>query len=279
MIFSNETFHKFGYRTETLAKQSHKDVCMACDYCNEEYISTMKRITLGRIYITKDTCIKCRYKKRADLSMLKYGVKNSAQVSEVREKIRASNIERLQSETNKEKIRQTNLRKFGYESAMQCKEVQQKQKDAMKDKYGVTNPMHIPGVAKRANEKMIQTKIDKGQIKLYEGKTMPNVAKDVGFSRSHFGKLIRKYSLDEALLMTPQQSQLEAIFEKWLVEENIGYEKQFRIDNRIADFKIDNLLIELDGLEELCKNILLPSLVAIKTPALSSFLSSFISIL
>ena len=248
MIFSHETFHKFGYRTETLAKQSHKDICMACDYCNKEYISTMKRITLGRTHITKDACIKCRYKKRADLSMLKHGVKNSAQVPEVREKIRASNIDRLQSDANKEKIRQTNLRKFGHESAMQCKEVQQKQKDVIKEKYGVDNPIHIPGVAKRASEKMIQTKIDRGQIKLYEGKTMPSVAKDVGFSRSHFGKLIRKHGLDEALLMTSQQSQLEMIFEKWLKEEKIEYKKQFRVGGRIADFKINNLLIELDGL-------------------------------
>ena len=48
--------------------------------------------------------------------------------------------------------------------------------------------------------------------------------------------------------MTPTESSLETQLRIWLDKEDIDYEQQFRVENRIADFKIKNIIVELDGL-------------------------------
>lgn len=248
MFLEKETYDSYGYYIHNLTEQSNKDVLVKCDYCNIHYISTKKRIILARKSLSKDACASCRFKKREEVSLLRDGIKNSAQRQDVKNKISNSNSDRLKSDEYKNSIKKINMQKYGVEHPMQCDDIKDKHRKTLIKKYGVYNAMQIDGVAKNAAKKMLSTKIEKGLIKVYNYKTMPELAEDKGFSRSHFTKLVKKYGLEYALNATPLQSNLEKLFEDWLQEIGINYKKQYRVANYIADFKIDNLLIELDGL-------------------------------
>lgn len=250
MIDANLTKEKYGYRPEDLSVGSSKNVYVKCDYCSDYTAKIYKAYIKQREIVSKDSCGKlaCKYKKREDMSLAKHGVKNSAQREEVRSKIRDTNIDRLQSEEFKIQIKKTNLEKHGNENAMLVQSIVDKQKQTLLYKYGVDNIMKYSDTAKKAAQKMKQTKIDKGIIKIYDGKSRPDWAKEIGFSRSQFGKLVVAYGIDEAIKMQPFKTKLEKTFEDFLQEYNINYISQFRIDRKIADFKIDNLLIEVDGL-------------------------------
>jgi very-short-patch-repair endonuclease len=213
-------------------------------------MKTYKAYIKQREIVSKDSCGKlaCKYKKREDMSLAKHGVKNSAQREEVRSKIRDTNIDRLQSEKFKAQIKKTNLEKYGNENAMLVQSIIDKQKQTLLNKYGVDNIMKYSDTAKKAAQKMKQTKIDKGIIKTYDGKSRPDWAKEIGFSRSQFGKLVVAYGIDEAIKMQPFKTKLEKTFEDFLRDYNINYNTQFRIDKKIADFQINNLLVEVDGL-------------------------------
>lgn len=250
MLDSDLTEKNNGYKPESLSDGSSKEVYVKCDYCNEHTTKAYKAYLKQREVVQKDSCgnLKCKYAKREDISLAKHGVKNSAQRQDVREKIRDANIDRLQSDNFKNQAKQTNLEKYGNENPMLVQSIAEKQKQTLIDKYGVDNIMKYSDMAKQAAKKMKQTKINKGIIKVYDGKTRPELAQDIGFSRSHFGKLVVKYGIENALQMEPFKTKLEKTFELFLSEYHIGFETQFKIEKKIADFKINNLLIEVDGL-------------------------------
>lgn len=250
MIDVELTKEKCGYSTEDLSAGSSKNIYFNCDYCLGRSTKPYKAYIKQRNFVPKDCCnkSKCKYQKREDISLSKFGVKNSAQREEVRTKIRNTNITRLQSEEFKKQIKETNLERYGSETPMSVQYISDKQKKTLLDKYGVDNIMKYSDTAKKAAQKMKQTKIDKGIIKIYDGKSRPDVAKEIGFSRSHFGKLVTQYGFEEAIKMEPFKTKLEKNFEIFLQEYNINYESQFKVNKKIADFKINNILIELDGL-------------------------------
>jgi hypothetical protein len=250
MIDSELTKEKNGYRPEDLSIGSSRNVYAKCDYCNDYTIKTYKAYIKQRDPVAKDSCgkLECKYKKREDISLAKYGVKNSAQRQEVRNKIRNTNIDRLQSEEFKQQIKKINLERYGNENPMLVQSIVDKQKQTLLDKYGVDNIMKYSDTAKEAAKKMKETKISKGIIVTYNDKTRPEIAAEIGFSRSHFGKLVTEYGIEEALQMEPTKTKLEQTFESFLKEQDLDYSCQFRLEKKIADFKIDSLLIECDGL-------------------------------
>ena len=251
MLDSKLTKEKLGYDPKDLSIGSSKNVYVKCDYCSDYTIKKYKAYIKQRESVEKDACgkLSCKYKKREDISLAEYGVKNSAQRQEVRDKIRDINTERLQSEEFKELAKRTNLEKYGNTNPMLVESIVNKQKQTLINKYGVDNIMKYSDTAKEAAKKMKQTKIDKGIIKTYNGKTRPELAIEAGFSRSHFGKLVVAYGIEEALQMEPSKTKLEKNFENFLQEYKLNYTCQFKVDKRIADFKLDNnILIECDGL-------------------------------
>lgn len=246
MINEQETNIKFGYFSEKLTDGSNQPIVLNCDYCDKLYESTKKKRKKSNEYCLKDACNDCRYKKREDVSLARDGVKNSAQRSDVRKKI--SDAGWIQSEEFNLKRKETMLEKYGVINPMQSDELKNKLKESIVEKYGVDNIMKKGGVAVAASKKSIQTKIDRGVIQQIDGKTLPEHAKQLGFSRSHFGKLVKKYGFEEACLHEKNVSSIEKIVMNWLDENNISYEHQFRIGGKIADIKIGNVLIECDGL-------------------------------
>jgi hypothetical protein len=100
--------------------------------------------------------------KREQTSIIKNGVKYALQSNEIKEKIKLTNIRRYGIEhpqkltTIKEKTRQTNLLKYNVESHNQLDEVKNKKKETLLKKYGVDNPMKsevIKEIVKNTNLK------------------------------------------------------------------------------------------------------------------------------
>ncbi|NDC22455.1 hypothetical protein EBZ57_03770, partial [bacterium] len=93
MINEEKTFTKYGYRTSNLSIGSSKRIIVICDYC-QEYLEKPYKMRINQNKeLDKDCCQKCKFKKREELSLLKYGVKNSIQRKDVREKLSNYNIE------------------------------------------------------------------------------------------------------------------------------------------------------------------------------------------
>jgi very-short-patch-repair endonuclease len=186
----------------------------------------------------------------------KYGVDNVSQIESVQAKKRETNLERygneqfLGSEIGREKIRQGMFDKYGVGNAFQSEEVKEKIKETSIERYGFDHHFKDKDRAMENSQKVLQSKIDAGTIKLYDGKPISEWLKDSEYSDSRFRVLINKYGLDVARTMSPKFSALEQIFEKWLIEQKINYTKQFSVGKKKADFLLSdyNMVIELDGL-------------------------------
>ena len=128
MLDIQKTIQKFGYDPSSLSKGSNKPIIVICDYCQCEYSRTYKGRDKANSIIDKDCCIKCRFKKREEISLKQFGVKNSAQRVEVREKISLSSADRLKSDDFKQQAKLTNLERYGVEYAQQNSVIQDKNK-------------------------------------------------------------------------------------------------------------------------------------------------------
>ena len=92
MLENTKTLQKYGYSIDSLSSGSSKKIVVICDYCNSLFDKSYKARNLQNKELNKDCCIKCKFKKREELSLLKYGVKNSAQRQDVKEKLSDCNI-------------------------------------------------------------------------------------------------------------------------------------------------------------------------------------------
>ncbi len=93
MINEEKTFAKYGYKSSDLSVGSSKKIIVICDYCQECLEKPYKMRLNQNKELSKDCCLKCKFKKREELSLLKYGVKNSSQRKDVKDKLCNYNIE------------------------------------------------------------------------------------------------------------------------------------------------------------------------------------------
>lgn len=185
----------------------------------------------------------------------KYGVENPGQIESV-----------------KKKIKQTNLLKYGTTSTTQLKRVKEAREKALQEnkdeivakrkatsieRYGETHYMKVKAYAAQVKKKEIETKIQQGKIFRYKGKSAEELAKEVGLSYSHFKKLVNKYGLDFALSYIKKDTALEQLMADILSRSGLRFEKQFRVQNRIADFFLPDfgVVLEADGLYWHCDAI------------------------
>ena len=123
----------------------------------------------------------------------------------------------------KDKIKKTNLEKYGCENVFQNEEIKQKIKDKMHEKYGVNNPMQYTDFISKQNKAAMETNMEKYGIPWF---CLHEDCKNVSHS---------------------QNSKPNNLFENELNKRNINkFEREFTIENRSYDFKINDILIEID---------------------------------
>lgn len=286
--YCNEEIIKEHKVRLTQNKKLDKDACKKCKFKKREEICLLEhgvknyaqtkecKDKIKETNIEKYGCAvpvngnKKVKEKAKQTNLERYGVENAFQNKNIQEKYKQSinekygvdNISQVEEVKNKKK--QTNLEKFGNEEFLASEEGKEKRKKSMLEKYGVENAFQIPENienfklnhhmkdkehAKEVHKKVVKTKIEKGLITVYDGKTLPELAKQQGFSSSRFHTLVKQHGIDYALKMTPYESSLETAFASWLDEEGISYRKNVRLENTRPDFVLDNnIIIELDGL-------------------------------
>lgn len=160
----------FHVKIEDVPSWASASVEVMCDYCLNDGIKKIIKKSYSdyvssRVNLPKDACKGCSFKKQEEYNMLTFGAKYPMQNKEYQEKLSESQIRKygkLYSQTDeyinkvkstnlnkfgsenvmhneeiKKKVKNTNLAKYGTEYASQNKDVKNKQKETIKNRYGV----------------------------------------------------------------------------------------------------------------------------------------------
>lgn len=154
----------------------------------------------------------------------KYGVESTNQLEEVKKKKEETSLKNygvkytLQSEELREKIRQTSLEKYGVESPSQSEEAISKRKQTCIEKYGVGSYSQTDEYRK----KIEQTCLERYGVPYY---CMVDNCRNT--SNGYHSK--------------PNED-----FAKLLADNNIEFTREFPINKYSYDFKVGNILIEIN---------------------------------
>ena len=184
--------------------------------------------------------------KKTSTYLEKYGVANPSQASEVREKVKNTNIKKygapcsFQADSVKENIKKTMIERYGVDNPQKCWEIRERTKQTSIERYG--------GIG--LGSEKIKSKAQKTCIEKY-GVTNP-------FATNQIKEQLVEYYLEKfgvpyscmtdvcrnAAVFSNSSCNLE--FMKLLDENNIKYTREFPIDKKSYDFKVDNTLIEVN---------------------------------
>jgi hypothetical protein len=126
---------------EHLTNGSHTEVDVECDRCGDVFNRKYKAYLKYRKNYDYDTCQKCKYEKVKATNVEKFGVENPFQSNEI-----------------KEKMKETWIEKYGVDNPAKSDDIQNKIKETNLEKYGYEYGLSNPEV----REKISKTKSDMG---------------------------------------------------------------------------------------------------------------------
>ena len=148
---------------------------------------------------------------------------------------------------NIEKAKQTCIIKYGVDNPMKCKDVKQKSKETCLKKYG--NEYYLASDTFKNNK---TTYIDKSKQTCIIKYGVDNPMKLEVVKNKVQNTCLYKYGVPwncmrkEAHNSRNSNSYPNTLFQQLLDDNNIQYEKEFIIENKSYDFKIDNILVEIN---------------------------------
>lgn len=198
----------------------------------------------------------------------KYGVTNNLHIPEIEKRIKENNLKKYgyenpaKSDIVKEKQAKTNIGKYGAKCSLQNKDIKEKSKRTMIEKYGTTSALQNKNLLEKAKRTCFE---HYG----YEHPTQsPEIQKKLKqYNREKFGAdwilctkeahekakqtCLEKYGVMYAC-MRPEarnfsnDSKPNKEFAELLDKNKIEYEREFAIENKSYDFKLGNILVEID---------------------------------
>ena len=178
-------------------------------------------------------------------SIERYGVEHPSQAEEVKEKIRQTNQERYGVEYPvrlgevRSKARQTNLERYGVENPFQSEEIKQKIRQTNLEHFGTEHPMQSEEMRGRVR----QTNLERYGVEctlqaefVKEKSRQTNLAK-YGVEYACQRPEARKSSSNSAPNLW---------FSSVLVQEGIEFEREFPLKRFSYDFRVGNILIEIN---------------------------------
>ena len=158
-------------------------------------------------------------KKTINTWINKYGVESPMSTEEIKNKVKKTKLERYGDENynNKEKFLKTNIERYGVEHPMQIDCIKDKQRNTMIEKYGVKYP---------SLSQEIKDKIQQNNLKKY-GVAWTCLLPEVQHPKGN-------------------KSKPNIYFSNILDNNGINYSMEYIIENRSYDFKLDNVLIEIN---------------------------------
>ena len=140
----------------------NKEKIVPCSHGNEKRFESF---TVGYRYCSKNCLclLDVAPEKRKQTNMERYGVENTFQSEEKKQKIKQTSLEKygtehhLQNQEIREKQKQTNVLRYGAKNPLQNQEIREKQKQTVLEKYGVKNI----GLHTDTKDKVRQTNLEK----------------------------------------------------------------------------------------------------------------------
>lgn len=210
-------------------------------------------------------------KNKADeTNIKKYGHRRATSLPSTKNKVKQTNIERfgcaapLQNDILKEKSKQTCLEKYGVEYFINSSDFKDKTKNTLNTKYNVDNVFQLDNIKEKsrqtclekygteyaAQSEIIKEKIKNTNITKYG---YDNPVKSIEIMNKIRNTNLEKYGVEYYCLTQDcvssnngNNSKPNILFEKLLDKNNIKYEREFNIDNYRYDFKVGDILIEID---------------------------------
>ena len=198
----------------------------------------------------------------------KYGVTNNLHIPGVEKRIKENNLKKYgyenpaKSDIVKNKRKNTCLEKYGVECSFQDETVKAKCNATMLEKYGVIHPLRNKDLLEKSKrtcferygyEHPSQAPEIQERIKQYNkekfGVEWLLSSKEIHEKAKH--TCIEKYGV-EYPCMRPEarnftnDSKPNKEFAELLEQNGISYEREFAIENRSYDFKTGNILVEID---------------------------------
>ena len=175
-----------------------------------------------------------------------YGVDNGFQSAEIQAKSKQTCLEKYgvpfasQSDYVKDKARKNSLLKYGTEHPIQSEVIKNRTREKLMSKYGVPSTLLLPEVQQRA--------IHTSRIKY--GVDNPSQSEIV---KEHIKETNReRYGVDwfctlpKCRMQGKNNSAPNRKFKDLLKQHNVLFEEEFLLDNYVYDFKVRDILIEID---------------------------------
>lgn len=180
----------------------------------------------------------------------RYGVSNTSSLPDVKQKRKETNLKKFGSEyyLKSEACIEATINAIGVDNPFKLQKYQDAARQTILEKYGVDHCMKVPEIRKKSHAKGRESRIKAGQIKIFQGKGIPEWSEIVGFSKSAFNTIVNEHGWEAAIRMTPRVSSLELSMQKILDSLHVSYDTQKKIDNYFIDFVVGNIAIECDGL-------------------------------
>lgn len=156
-----DTDKEIVVKVEDLPIYSIAMVDVICDVCGKK----IKRQYCN--YITQhtyeiDTCVDCCLFKKEITSMNNFGTTHPLKSDFIKNKIINTNIKKYGCEYTwcnekvKDKIKETNLERYGVECVLQSEDIKEKIRKTNLEKYGVENPMQSSEVVEKSKNTMLK---------------------------------------------------------------------------------------------------------------------------
>lgn len=188
----------------------------------------------------------------------KYGGPSPFSSEDVQKKARNSLKKRygvenvFELEKYQKKAKKIMVEKYGSPFASQIDEFKQKIKQTNIDRYGEEHWMQNSLSSSHAKEKSIQSKIEKGSIKTYKGKTMSEWAQEKDMSYSSVQHSVKNKGIEIIDDLKKGRTLIESKVENILTDLNVKFNfgKYLKNTKYKPDFQMedDKLIIECNGI-------------------------------
>ena len=243
-------------------KEGYRGYCSVKCMGGSKEIKEKKKNTTLKHYGVENPMKSDKVKDKMKSNNLeKYGVENPFQLDSVKEQIRKTNQEKYgvdypqqskeiykkSKQTNKEKYDveyhaqnekikrkkiQTSLEKYGVESPFQSDEFKKKSRETCLDKYGVDNYNKTQEYRDMMQERMpeIRKKMMETCMEKYGVDSYSKTEKYKNLMNKKRPEILKKQYDTKKQNGTFNSSSIEESFNKWLMDNNIKFERQYRSD-------------------------------------------------
>lgn len=261
-VIKNKMKVTLNNRTQEQIKEinkKRKNTCLekyGCEFVNQnEEIKQKLKSSLKKTYEENNEAIR---QKTIATNLQRYGVEYYTKTKEQKEKAKRTNLEKFgveyatQSKEIQNKIKETNLKRYGVKAVTQLDVMRQKLSDRNKnrtteekakilEKSRATNLVKY-GVEYPSQNDEVRKKVEKTNLNRYGKKTSFNYDKIKETN-------LKKYGVEYTLFLAKNPKTISKInlnFQKALESNGITSELEFPLKNYSYDFKIGNILIEIN---------------------------------